>query len=191
MLMRRSWMVIAFLAACADTSDPDPSTFRITDQSGGVFLWTADERVHRIAGVSPEFVPCFEGEVSGYIAVGHRFVAVLGLCSDPATNLSRPRSIWSRFVVCESDEDCPQIDRFDKAFECRVGFCQNVDLEAYPKGIPDHSDMLGLCTGDEPRPAEAAAEPSPMDIAVAAACPSEYASDVPCDYIPDGCPDPG
>jgi hypothetical protein len=77
--VRASLLVLLIAAACSDSSadpDPDADSLRIVDQSGGEFLWTADERVHRIAGVSPELVSCFEGEVSDYVAVGHRFFAV-------------------------------------------------------------------------------------------------------------------
>jgi hypothetical protein len=186
-------MVVVLAAACSD-ADTDPRGVRIVDQSGGEFFWTAEEHVHRIAGVSPELLPCGEDEHADYTYRWNRFVSVVGMCWDLDGSGGWTSSAWDRAVVCDRDEDCPQLTRHDEAFECRAGFCQSVDLEAHPAGIPGYSDMVLLCLGDEPRPEviDYDGHPNALDHLLDVACPGQYGqTDEPCLSIPDECPDPG
>ncbi|MBC8074091.1 MAG: hypothetical protein IAG13_37570 [Deltaproteobacteria bacterium] len=191
--MRRTWMVLAMVVGCAPEDGDDPSTFRITDQSGAEFLWTCTgdkdrDCVHRIAGVSPPLPTCDEGEVPGYSYRWGRFLQIFSYCdNDPDDDgwLFQP---WYRAVVCEEDIDCPQ-ELPKKVYECRAGFCQRAERD--PAELPIRFDLIILCNGDEPR--SETIEPLSVSPEVEAVCPDhdpglyflQY-----CEDVPAGCPDP-
>lgn len=196
-------MTVALLLLGGCSADPETlpeGTTRIIDQSDAEFLWVCQEsnhhlcKVHRIAGVSPTLPTCRVDEKPIYSYSWGRFVEVFAECTE-ADGTGWLWGDWGRFVTCEQDEDCPQLERYGEAYECRAGFCQNVDLIAHPPGLPNSNDLTMLCRGDTPRyePNDHTADdyPTPMDLKLEAACPKLY--DEPhaaCDSIPDGCFDP-
>jgi hypothetical protein len=200
--MRRGIVALLLLGACQSAPDADAlpeGTMRIADQSGAEFLWVCQEsnhhlcKVHRIAGVSPRLPECFDDERPEYTYGWGRFVEVFGLCRD-ADGSGWSWGDWGRFLVCEQDADCPQLVRYGESYECRAGFCQNVDLVAHPPGLPDSFDMTTLCHGDAARYDEhdltADDYPTKLELEIEAACP--HFLDQPhaaCESIPDGCPD--
>ena len=212
--MRRSWMLIAMLlGGCADdsfgpppiaggdggsdesSSDdaseplPDEQPLRLVDQSGAVFFWDCetdddgDCHVRRIEGVSPPLATCSNPRPYGYFAF--RFFEIVASCGDESG------TSWdddaARYAVCESSADCPQRD--DAKFECRAGFCQNVDTELYPAGLPDLWEIDLLCIGDNPRFSTDYEEMVDIWNRADEACPSVVRHE-PCNYLPAGCADP-
>ena len=193
-------VALLLLGACSSDADTLPEgTTRVVDQSGAEFFWVCDDEltdcdVDRIAGVSPPLPPCGTLGEPVYICGWWRFLGIDGFCLHPGGGMA---SIdWGRALVCEVDEDCPEIEDAAETFECRAGFCQNTDLSAHPPGPPRGIDMELLCFGDMPRyedgiegigvlsPTE---KPAELVAALEAACPN--ASEA-CDYVPAACPDP-
>lgn len=185
-------MLGVLLAAACGESFADDGLLRIEDQSGAEFFWTAEEKVHRIVGVSPPLPECSSDDYRPDYTYGwNRFVDVFAMCWAVDGTGGSGRSDWGRYLICDDDGDCPQLTRFDHFYECRAGFCQSIDLEAYPPGLPNSIDMEMLCRGDAPRYEEEAFPDSPtaLDLEVEAACPNEdrFAA---CTSVPDGCFDP-
>src|SRR5690606_27863493 len=58
-----------------------------------------------------------------------------------------------RFLACDADEDCPQLDFHEhpSSYECSAGLCQNVDTEAFPRDIVYEPEAVALCLADSPR----------------------------------------
>ena len=199
-LTRCALLMFAVAVACG--SDDADHGFRVVDQSDAPFFWSCTDDncdVHRIAGVSPPLPPCdvvFPGaeepQTASYSYGWNRFISIVGRCRG-ADGAAGGLVDWSRYVVCDADDDCPPLLGYDDVFECRAGFCQNVDRETYPPGPPRRIDLERLCMGDGPRyerePDGSSTTPeirAVLDIA----CPGNDPQ-APCASIPDGCPDPG
>lgn len=170
------------MSACrSEPADDGPLRFR--DMSGAEFFWTGTE-VHLIAGVSPPLPECDEGQRASYkVLSSSRFFVVIGACNDGIGNIWWGRD---RIVVCEHDDDCPQ--RETAAYECRAGFCQDVDASTeltYP-------DMFSLCFGHEPREAYPDGYPLSDESEIAMAIDDACAGALdPCEGpLPASCPDP-
>ena len=183
--------LVSSLLACESSpltlEEANPTTLR--DQSGAVFDWDCSGEERRSCKLSsidgePALPPCDDPQKAGFSYSWGRFVELHAICS---TNFGWG-SIggWERLTVCEADDECPQMLGVDQPqdYECRAGFCQNVDLEQFPaEQLPDWSTMLLLCTGDMPRYQEF---PADMVAAVNEACPDHGE----CFKFPEGCPDP-
>jgi len=201
MAMARWLASVLLLCACSadDGSALPEGTLRVVDQSGAEFFWVCDEElddcdVHRIAGVSPPLPPCGKNSVPGYGYGWWRFLSINAWCGH-GDGTAVGNTDWGRYVTCETDQDCPAIQHAAEAFECRAGFCQNVDLDNHPPGPPRGVEMEALCYGDAPRHAYDGSpiltppeRPEEMERALEAACPNPSEA---CAYIPTGCPDPG
>lgn len=194
---RWSFVVVLGLGCNAARDETLPAgTWRIVDQSGAEFFWVCDDdercAVHRIAGVSPPapaLRPCDLTQPSAYHYSVGRFFTIVGACNDGGI------LGWRRFVVCEGDQDCPPLLTQGELYECRAGFCQNVDVERFPAGVPNKLEIENICFGDHERYEEGFEDEygdHPDDVAqlIDAACPHGY-GDFPCVTLPAGCRDPG
>jgi hypothetical protein len=187
--MARRGIALALALACSPFEREDPHP-RIIDQSGAEFFWVCTQQsceVHRIAGVSPPLPECLPREEAEYGVSVARFFAIAATCVEEGYF---PFIIEERFVVCDDDADCPQIEQeeFGALYECRAGFCQNIDTETYPLGLPDARDLERLCTGHVLRGGDDRPS-SELEAAIAVACPvDDYRT--PCESIPSACPDP-
>lgn len=177
------------LSACHH--DTAPTSLTLRDQSRAEFAWICegddDCRIERIHD-QPILPPCIDS-TPGYRYSWNRFFEITAMCTDP-DGIWLEISSWGRKAVCEVDDDCPQIaDPADPAaYECRAGYCQNADHGRYPPDVlPTWFDMYILCIGDDPR-SDVDGIPPDLEAALDAACPP--GSTDPCEYIPEGCPDP-
>lgn len=189
MQTRRLATLLLAIAACGDEGSGNPD--QLTDQSGAVFGWDCDEtrcRLSRIGDQPP--LPDCNSLRPAYSYTWGRFVGISAVCAfDDGGWGSVPQ--WERFVVCEGDEDCPRIPRYNggtDVYTCRAGFCQDETRGA--ASIPNRMTMEQLCLGDIPR--FEPHEPSPeLTAALDAACPAlDVSSKFLCTAIPEGCPDP-
>ena len=164
----------------------------VTDQSGAQFGWFCYDHEDHVdcdtpwlGGTPPQSPECGR-ETRDWVVSARRFIEIAGLCwSDGFADSVR----WEgRFVVCETDEDCPSTLLPDgDEYECRSGLCQNTDTLRYPRGLPTMADALVLCEGVGPRQLELV---GPLGDAVDAACPDHTYPFEPCAYLPAGCIDP-
>jgi hypothetical protein len=137
--------------ACSDQPE------MLVDTSDARFEWRCSKDVCEFGVLpeTPEPVWCPEADVPGYSYVWGRFIEVLSVCGDP------DGSGWSagygdgRFLACDADEDCPQLDFYEHPswYECSAGLCQNVDTERFPRdsGFVSQNEAVNLCLAEAPR----------------------------------------
>jgi hypothetical protein len=173
-----------------DFDDDQPP--KIRDQSGAEFGWSCTEgghcEVQWVQTLRPPLPECGAGTIPTYGHLWFRFIEVTAACALDEDGAWQTRAGWGRLLVCEEDDDCPQLpDSFDR-FECSAGYCQRTSMSSGP---PRKEDLELLCTGQQPRFADI--DPTPdLAAAIDRACPnSTQDPDAPCLSIPPGCDDPG
>lgn len=163
--------------------------FRIRDQSGAEFAWVCDAdgnncELGLIEGVSPPLPPCLPDYEPSYRVGGGRFFEILGRCTrflDDVDGMVWGDG-WSRFAVCDADEDCPPLAG---SYLCQAGLCQDL---AQGDGLPIAREMRTLCYGDAPRYVEPEPDTWPL---VLNACPgADEDNAAACESVPAGCIDP-
>src|SRR5690606_18560430 len=127
----------------------------LVDTSGARFDWRCAKGTCELGLLSetPEPMPCPEDYHPAYSYLWGRFVEVTSVCEFPE------RDGWSaipsdgRYLACEVDDDCPQLDFHSNplAYECSAGLCQNVDVDEYPRDSIRKYEALPLCLADLPR----------------------------------------
>jgi hypothetical protein len=134
--------------ATSSTGEPpaaQPS--RLRDESGALFDWVcgADPdrpdhcSIERIPDVSPPLPDCGQREAFYSYAWSINF-RIAGACDLGETPGWSTRDDWERCVVCSEDSECPPVVDSDDFFECRDGYCQNVDPEPYADLPPQPCD---------------------------------------------------
>lgn len=179
---------LALVAACGEENSAPVQPEVLTDQSGAVFGWECDDddvcRLSLLEDSPPLPVDeCGPKLEPAYSYSWGDMIELSAVCADSEGWVSFPR--LGRFVVCESDSECPIIG--DDVFECNAGFCKNAAHAESFDQLPNRWAMEQICLGDIPRyePYEASPE---LAAAIDEACPG--GPNDPCLDLPEGCPDP-
>lgn len=177
------------VSACGwalDLRNPDS----LTDQSGATFRWDCSRDNDCYLSPAPSCTSSNDNPAVNWAA--GRFFHIAPSCSGPSSWASSD----VRFAICRSDSDCPQLIQYrdGPTYECRAGFCQHNDYDRFatyaPEQLPSRHEMYTLCFGATPRAQNPTIWPPPeLVVQVEQACPRDE-SGVPCERLPDGCPDP-
>lgn len=127
----------------------------LVDTSGARFDWRCAKGVCEL-GLLPETpspLPCPQGHASDYSFSKGRFVEVHSVCNNPTQDLWSAELGDGRYLACEVDDDCPQLDFFASPalYECSAGLCQNVDTDRYPRDTITMMEAVPLCIAELPR----------------------------------------
>jgi len=180
-------LLLAILTGCTD-----PLVDEFKDSSSAAFLYVCDESCGvEMTSTTPELpVQCPDGAY--YALSWGRFVDVHAACAEEDGGWSSS-SNWTRPAACSNDVDCQTFDVAGFEYECRVGLCQNRDLERYPPMFVNWGTALLLCYGPHAREAtyDATNEVAIMiDDTVTAACPSRSDRDACTLPLPASCSQP-
>lgn len=152
----RSRLVVALglsslMMACSDQPEV------LVDTSGARFGWECSKGACelRVLPESPDPVWYPETCDPGYSYVWGRFVEIVAVCGfDDGSGWSSGYGD-GRFLACDADEDCPQLDFHEhpSLYECSAGLCQNVDTETFPRdsGFVLENEAVALCLAETPR----------------------------------------
>src|SRR5690606_21648264 len=122
--------------------------------SGALFGWECDDERCALEQTedSPGLPDCGpNGLVPGYSYSWGHFVHISAVCSDGDGWVTFPQ--WTRYVVCESDADCPTIPGADgpDAYVCNAGWCKHAADPEHFDELPPRTSMLEICLGHIPR----------------------------------------
>lgn len=141
--------LVPSLSACSDQPEV------IIDTSDARFEWRCKKDVCEFGLLpeTPEPLPCPESLVPAYSYVWGRFIAIMSVCGNPDGWGWSADYGAGRFLACDVDEDCPQLDFYENPsyYECSAGLCQNVDVDNYPRDVVGQSEAVALCLATTPR----------------------------------------
>ncbi|HLT38656.1 MAG TPA: hypothetical protein VK034_20350 [Enhygromyxa sp.] len=128
----------------------------LVDTSGARFDWRCSKGVCELGLLpeTPEPMPCPEDSSPGYSYAWGRFIEIVSVCGFPEGGGWSATPGDGRYLACEVDDDCPQLDFYESPdfYECSAGLCQNVDVDQFPRdaAIPQWA-ALPLCLADSAR----------------------------------------
>lgn len=137
------------LLVSAYSSGVDLRAINPRDSSGASFRWVCSQNACKVEmdEATPSPPLCF-GERGYYSHLGYRFLVVFPdwNCAQEVLPICEVGIGFGRLVVCETDGDCPQFERFD--YTCRRGICQDASKELERSNF---DASLALCLWDTPR----------------------------------------
>jgi hypothetical protein len=154
-------LALALLGGCSgeNVSTTVPQPERVRDLNSEVYGWECDEYGYRCRGTfideSPPPPTCSDDWHPSVVwtAGSMRFFPLYVTCASDESGTWLIDASESRYLVCESDADCPNLvySNVEYRFECESGLCQNIDTTAFPRDELSPGEVAGLCRAGTPR----------------------------------------
>ncbi|MDI3285765.1 hypothetical protein [Polyangium sp. 15x6] len=148
---RWAWL-LGTLSAALNVSCGDSNPDVLRDTTGATFSWTCSLATCTVEPVdAPPPAQCNDSKVFYSYLWGNFFEVCSVVGMDDGRSWFTNGSLC-RFVVCDSDDECPQLP--NAKYACSAGLCQNVES----KGEVHEAQVVALCMAEEPRPSDCQAQ---------------------------------